>query len=223
VNTLGNRTAGDDTTAPPVVLLHGLGSGARTWATFQQHLLPRRSIALDLPGHGTSPHRPAYSFESMAKEVLADLDHAVVDVVGHSLGGGVAQFMAMWAPERIRRLVIEDAAPPPHEPAELTAPPAEPPDPVDFDWAVVEPIFREIRSPHPAWWSGLPTITADTLWIAGGPVSHVDQDRLAEAVNAMPSAKVVTIQVGHHIHREAPDEFAGAVLPFLNGGSRHVT
>jgi pimeloyl-ACP methyl ester carboxylesterase len=216
VNTLGHHTTGDNTTAPAVVLLHGLGSGARTWATFQEHLLPRRSIALDLPGHGASPHRSAYSFESMAEEVLAYLDDDVVDVVGHSLGGGVAQFMAMRAPDRIRRLVIEDAAPPPLQPVELSQPPKEPPDPVDFDWAVVEPIFREIRTPHPAWWSGLPTITADTLWIAGGPASHVDQGRLALAAGSMRAAKVVTIPAGHHIHREAPDEFAAAVLPFLD-------
>lgn len=207
---------GDTTAAPPVVLLHGLGSGARTWGRFQEHLLPRRSIALDLPGHGASPHHPAYSFESMADAVLEFVADDVFDLVGHSLGGGVAQFMAMRAPDRIRRLVIEDAAPPPHEPVELWQSPKEPPEPVDFDWAVVEPIFREIRTPHPAWWAGLPTITTDTLWIAGGPSSHIDQDRLALAAESMPAAKVVTIPAGHHIHRDAPDEFAAAVLPFLN-------
>ena len=58
-------------------------------------------------------------------------------------------------------------------------------------------------------------VTADTLWLAGGPTSHVDQDRIHEAAARMPSARVVEVPVGHRIHSEAPDEFAAAVLPFL--------
>jgi pimeloyl-ACP methyl ester carboxylesterase len=45
----------------PVVLLHALGSSARTWETFAA-ALPRPSIALDLPGHGTAPHTGDYTF-----------------------------------------------------------------------------------------------------------------------------------------------------------------
>jgi pimeloyl-ACP methyl ester carboxylesterase len=59
------------------------------------------------------------------------------------------------------------------------------------------------------------TITAETLWLAGGPASIVDQARIAEAAAVMPSARVVEIPVGHRIHSEAPAEFAAAVVPFL--------
>jgi 3-oxoadipate enol-lactonase len=137
-------------TEPPVVLLHALGSSAATWTTFAAGL-SRVSIALDLPGHGTAPRTGDYSFAAMADHVLAALaGHTEVDLVGHSMGGAVAQHVAMRAPGLVRRMVIEDAAPPPHEPVPLLAPPAEPADPVDFDWAVVEPVFRTIRTPDPA-------------------------------------------------------------------------
>lgn len=214
---LGHTTGGPDDDGPPVVLLHALGSSARTWQRFTA-VLPRRSIAVDLRGHGTSPHATDYSFATMADDVLAFLDehgHATVDLVGHSLGGGVAQHVAMWAPDRVRRLVVEDICPPPHEPVELWPVSPEPTEPVDFDWAVVEPIKRLIRTPDPAWWAGLEKITADTLWLAGGETSHVDQARMRAAAAMMPSAHVVDIPVGHRIHSEAPEEFAAAVIPFL--------
>lgn len=97
----------------------------------------------------------------------------------------------------------------------LPEPPARPAEPVDFDWAVVEPVFRTVRTPDPAWWAGLADITADTLWLAGGPTSHVDQSRIHDAAARMPSARVVEVPAGHRIHSEAPDEFAAVVVPFL--------
>ncbi len=199
----------------PVVLLHALGSSARTWETFAAGL-PRTSIALDLPGHGTGPRTGDYSFTAMADHVLrAIAEHDTVDLVGHSMGGAVAQHVAMRAPGLVRRMVIEDAPPPPHEPVPLLEPPARPAEPVDFDWAVVEPVFRTVRTPDPAWWAGLADVTADTLWLAGGPTSHVDQDRIHEAAARMPSARVVEVPAGHRIHSEAPEEFAAVVVPFL--------
>jgi pimeloyl-ACP methyl ester carboxylesterase len=217
VISLGYRTTGGPDDGPPVVLLHALGSSARTWEAFAA-ALPRRSIAVDLRGHGTSPHAGDYSFTTMADDVLAFLDehgHAVVDLVGHSMGGAVAQHVAMRAPDRVRRLVVEDICPPPHDPVELPEVPTKTSEPIDFDWAVVEPVWRQVRTPNPAWWAGLEKITADTLWVAGGAQSHVDQDRMREAAGRMPSARVVEVPVGHRIHSEAPTQFAEAVIPFL--------
>jgi pimeloyl-ACP methyl ester carboxylesterase len=218
VITLGHHTTGGPSDGPPVVLLHALGESARTWSTFAE-VLPRQSIALDLRGHGTSPKPGDYTFTTMADDVLAFLDahgHDTADLVGHSLGGAVAMHAAMRAPGRVRRLVVEDIAPPPHEPVALPEIPDAPDEPVDFDWAVVKAIRHLIRTPDPAWWAALPHITADTLWLAGGPSSHVDQVRLRAAAAMMPSARMVEIPVGHHIHEQAPDEFAAAVVAFLS-------
>ncbi|MFL6123307.1 alpha/beta fold hydrolase [Actinophytocola sp.] len=215
MSTLGRLTTGGPADGPPVVLLHALGSSMHTWAAFTK-ALPRHTIALDLPGHGTSPRTGDYTFTAMADAVLACLDgYEEVDLVGHSLGGAVAMHVAMRAPERVRRMVVEDIAPPPHEPVTDYGIPAEPPEPVDFDWALAGAIKTLIRTPDPSWWAALGTITADTLWLAGGPPSHIDQGRLRDAAARMPSATVVEIPVGHRIHSEAPEEFAAAVVPFL--------
>jgi len=214
---LGYRTTGG-LPGPPVVLLHGLGSAARTWDGFMAGF-PRTCVALDLRGHGASSHTDEYTFESMASDVLAFLtarELSTVDLIGHSMGGGVAQLVAMRAPTLVRRMVIEDAPPPPVEALEpWPAPPALPPEPVDFDWAVVAPIFRQVRTQDPTWWARLPAVPVPTLWLAGGPTSHVDQARITAAAAAMPSARVAEIPAGHHIHRESPAEFAEVVGEFL--------
>jgi len=94
-------------------------------------------------------------------------------------------------------------------------PPAEPLDPVDFDWRLVRPIFSDVRTPHPGFWDQAPLITARTLLVAGGPTSHVDQARIDALAAVLPDAKVITIDAGHRIHSTSPDEFARAVVPFL--------
>jgi 3-oxoadipate enol-lactonase len=214
---LGHHSTGEPDSGPPVLLLHALGDSARTWTAFEAQL-PRYSIAVDLPGHGTSPHADGYSFHAMAEDVLGFMDtHHLdtVDLVGHSLGGAVGLHVGMRAPDRVRRMVVEDIAPPPHEPVPLPEVPDEPDEPVDFDWRVVRAIKHLVRTPDPTWWAALPSITADTLWVAGGEKSHVDQTRLRDAATRMPRARVVEIPVGHSIHEAAPAEFAAAVIPFL--------
>lgn len=107
-------TGGGD--VPAMVVLHALGEGTHHWTPvmtrFAEHL---RVIALDLRGHGCSDWPGRYSLRLMVNDVLAVLDElglGAVTVVGHSLGGAVAYLMAMNHPERVDRLVVEDAAPP---------------------------------------------------------------------------------------------------------------
>ncbi|WP_424185227.1 alpha/beta fold hydrolase [Actinokineospora sp. G85] len=218
---LGHRETGDPT-ANPVVLLHGLGSNASTWDKTASALADagHTAIALDARGHGDSLPATAYTLDLMTADLLAFLDRRglpQVDLVGHSMGGAVAHLLAARHPTRVRRLVIEDMAPPPHTPPDPPhdAPPPDPPQPVDFDWRLVAPILRQVNTPDPQWWALLPAITAPTLLIAGGPASHVPQDLLHESAKAIPDARVVEINVGHHVHREAPEEFTQALLSFL--------
>ena len=144
-------------------------------------------------------------------------DHDQVDLLGHSMGGHVASTLAGRHPGRVRRLVLEDVPVPPRDgPAIPDDPPAEPDNP-PFDWRVVAPIRRAARAPDPAWWQGIARMGAPTLWISGGPASHIDPARIAAAAATMPAATVAEIPVGHLVHEEAPGEFARLVLPFLNG------
>lgn len=103
--------AGRDTGAPPLVLLHGLHDSHLTWRRVAMMLSRNRRVLMpDLPGHGMSD-RPdaAYELGWYARVMAAWLEAlqlGEVDVVGHSLGGGVAQMLILECRDRIRRLVL---------------------------------------------------------------------------------------------------------------------
>src|SRR3954468_9930693 len=82
----------------PVVLLHGLGSDADTWAEVGTALADRyRVLAPDQRGHGDSEHTAEYSFELLRDDLyrLVDaLDLRRFVLVGHSMGGTVAALFA---------------------------------------------------------------------------------------------------------------------------------
>ncbi len=69
--------------------------------------------------------------------------------------------------------------------------------------------------PDPAWWDRLPLITAPTLLISGGPDSHTQPRQLAESARSIPPSRIVTIAAGHRVHSRRPEQFLGAVMPFL--------
>jgi pimeloyl-ACP methyl ester carboxylesterase len=99
---------------PPLLLLHGLCDSHRTWFPVAPLLArSRRVLMLDLAGHGESSRPDAsYTLEWHANLVGAWLDQLrldQVDVVGHSYGGGVAQWMLLDHRSRVRRLGLESA------------------------------------------------------------------------------------------------------------------
>jgi 3-oxoadipate enol-lactonase len=96
---------------PPLVLLQGLGVGRWGWEPVADRLARRfRVITVDNRGIGASDAPPGpYATGAMAADVLAVLDHAGVgsaSVVGTSLGGMVAQELALAQPDRVERLVL---------------------------------------------------------------------------------------------------------------------
>lgn len=95
----------------PVMLIAGLGGRAAFWANQVEALKDSRAIVLhDHRGTGASARDPGpYSIAQMAKDALAVLDHFDVetaDIVGHSTGGAVAQYLAINHPERAGKIVI---------------------------------------------------------------------------------------------------------------------
>ena len=98
----------------PIVLLHGLGSSSNDWLATAQRLARRhRVILLDLPGHGESDMPEPFSLDGAAVSLdraLAAIPGGPVVLVGHSLGGLVAAAEASEHPERIRGLVLVEAA-----------------------------------------------------------------------------------------------------------------
>jgi len=99
---------------PPVVLLHGIASSLYTWKDLLRGLAADHDVvALDLPGFGGSDVPPALSVELMHGTVVGLMDRLGLPqatLVGNSLGGAVATFVAARDPERVSRLVLIDGA-----------------------------------------------------------------------------------------------------------------
>ncbi|GAB3598059.1 alpha/beta hydrolase [Angustibacter peucedani] len=99
-------------TGEPLVLLHGGLGSSEMFAPLVPALAAGRQVVLvDLQGHGRTPDvadRPL-DHRTMAGDVAALVEHlgiGPVDVVGYSLGGGVALQLAFRHPQVVKRLVV---------------------------------------------------------------------------------------------------------------------
>ena len=96
---------------PPVLLIHGVGGDAGNWDAIAARLRERFDvIAMDLRGHGESEliggPLDVHELARDAVQVLDECRVATCAVVGMSLGGAVAQALALDHPERVSRLAV---------------------------------------------------------------------------------------------------------------------
>ena len=99
---------------PALLWLHGGFVSHRAWAP-QRDLFdtaPFHNIYIDLPGHGASTRAPQlYAVERFAASIWSLLDQMDVPraaLIGHSLGGMIAQTMTLQAPHRVTALALAD-------------------------------------------------------------------------------------------------------------------
>ena len=103
------------TDGTPVVLLHGFTGMKENWLVLMPLFASTRHvIAPDLPGWGDSTRLvdADYGYAAQADRVadfIARMGDGPVDVVGHSMGGGIAAVLAARLPQRVRRVVLMDA------------------------------------------------------------------------------------------------------------------
>lgn len=95
-----------------VVLLHGIGGAA--WGPTLPALSPAPVLDWPLPGYGGTPLLAETSFPNWARALREALDRAGIpraDILGHSIGGMLAQEFALAFPERVRSLVLYATTP----------------------------------------------------------------------------------------------------------------
>ncbi|MCO6414715.1 alpha/beta hydrolase [Siccirubricoccus sp. KC 17139] len=95
-----------------LVLLHGIGGAA--WGPTLPALAPWTVLDWPLPGYGGSPMLAETSFPAWATALREALDRAGVAravLLGHSIGGMLAQEFALTYPERVRALILYATTP----------------------------------------------------------------------------------------------------------------
>jgi pimeloyl-ACP methyl ester carboxylesterase len=103
---------------PPLVLVHGAGGNLMHWPGELRRLPGRLVVALDLPGHGRSdgldpqhfdlahPEKGIAAYAQLVGRFAAELGLGKFVLAGHSMGGAVAQELALAYPEMLIGLVL---------------------------------------------------------------------------------------------------------------------
>jgi 3-oxoadipate enol-lactonase len=242
---------------PTVLMLHGIGGGHLAFAPQVETLASAgyRAVAWDMPGYGHSAPIEPYTFKGLAQscvQLIEALKVKDVILLGHSMGGMVAQEVVARRPDLVRRLILCGTSPAFGKPdgdwqrefiAQRTAP-------LDAGKSMVE--LAETLVPQMVGPGSLPegvrlathcmglvpaatyrraleclvtfdrrsnleNIHVPTLLLAG------EQDRNAPPAVMKKMAEKIAHStyyemkgVGHLQNLEAPDDFDGLVLNFLN-------
>ncbi|MCL8009703.1 alpha/beta fold hydrolase [Streptomyces sp. AS02] len=226
---------------PARVYVHGLGSVSAVYHAHiaaRPELAGRRSLFVDLPGHGISdrPEDFGYRLEDHADALAAALDAAGLsgaELIAHSMGGSVAIVLAGRRPDLVSRLVLTeanlDASPPPAAgSAWITA--------YDEEEFVGGAYARVLDAVGPLWAATMRLADARALhrsatWLRRGsePIMRdilegLTLDRVylqGELSGELPGSKsleaagvrVVTVPgAGHNVMFDNPDAFVAAVV-----------
>ena len=103
---------------PFLLLLHGFTGSAQSWQPLLPALTPRfQVITPDILGHGRSPSPPSpgpYQMATVAASLITLLDRHTsqpAHLLGYSMGGRLALYLAANYPHRFRSLILESASP----------------------------------------------------------------------------------------------------------------
>lgn len=110
------RTGGAESQKPVLVLLHGIMSGGITWLRVARELETDYDVVMpDARGHGLSERigTSGIAYPLLVSDVAALFEALGLErpfLLGHSMGGVTAALLAAAHPERVRAVVLEDAA-----------------------------------------------------------------------------------------------------------------
>uniref|UniRef100_A0A8C6TIZ8 sn-1-specific diacylglycerol lipase ABHD11 n=1 Tax=Neogobius melanostomus TaxID=47308 RepID=A0A8C6TIZ8_9GOBI len=101
----------------PLVFLHGLFGSKSNFHSIAKSLVQRtgrKVLTVDARNHGTSPHSPELTYESMSADLKLLLSQLRIErcvLIGHSMGGKTAMVTALTQPSLVERLVVVDISP----------------------------------------------------------------------------------------------------------------
>lgn len=101
-------------TQPVVLFLHGFLGNCSEFDAVIPHLDRFNCVTVDLPGHGKTQFSLKYSLPNTADAIVVLLDQlqiAQANLVGYSMGGRLALYLALNYPDRFAKTVIESGSP----------------------------------------------------------------------------------------------------------------
>ena len=217
----------------PLVLVHGFTGDVSDWRFQIEAFAPtHRLLVLDNRGHGRSPaprDPSAYGIDVMAADVEALAAHVGFDryhLVGHSMGGGIAQEIALRRPHKLLSLTLHDTAYRfNHRPLQLPDnPPLLAPDRQQY---VMERMGRMSSDTLLGCWNALqqwggteerlPQLDARTLIICGERDSALIVDGSRRLADLIPGARLCVIEGAAHLpQEEKPEAYNDALRRFLS-------
>jgi pimeloyl-ACP methyl ester carboxylesterase len=102
----------NDSDLAPILALHGWLDNAASFDCIAPLLKNYHVVALDLPGHGLSPHKPKGSryhyvdFINDIHEVMGYFGWEKIILMGHSMGAGISTLFAGTFPEQVQQLIL---------------------------------------------------------------------------------------------------------------------
>jgi len=233
-------------TRPAVVLIHGAGGDHLNWPYNIRRMGDYRVFAPDLPGHGKSGGIGEQTIGGYAKIIadwLIDIGIARAVFVGHSMGGAIAQTLALDHPDLVRGIVLVGTGsklPVNPDLLEKLSVPAAFPKAVELivKWSFTKEADEKLRQQaqetmmktRPTVVYGdflacskfdvterLKDIKKPTLVICGG-VDVMTPFAISEGLrDQIPGATLVTVEgAGHMVMAEKSDEVAAAIRKFLS-------
>ncbi|MBN1564650.1 MAG: alpha/beta hydrolase [Anaerolineae bacterium] len=228
---------------PPLVLVHGAGGSRHDWPQGLQELPNTRVLTVDLPGHADSPGLGCPSTLAYAEVICGLLDDHSIDaaiIAGHSMGGAIAQEIAINMPDRAAGIILvgtgSKLAVDPTLPQRIVD---DPPTAVDWltDWSwgtdVTDAMKNEGRqrllSVAPTVLQGdyracmgfdarpyLEQISVPTL-VLGSDADHMVPLKFSVTLaERIPNAQLVTLQgAGHNFPLERPAAVINAIATWL--------
>jgi esterase len=116
---LAQDVHGEPGARPALLIVHGLFGSARNWGAIARRLADdRQVVAVDMRNHGASPWMDSHTYPDLAADLAQVIEGhrgaggvGAMDVLGHSMGGKAAMWLALSRPDLVNRLVVADIAP----------------------------------------------------------------------------------------------------------------